>query len=114
MVPGIKTYIFMDSRIRVAVNFENGNSPLIHIAKSQSEDVRDDLIDNFIQNFPDRNNRWAKIVYVGEEQKPGVFGAAGQTLHYHIIPIPKAELEKEMRLMAEYLQYCKDNEVVSG
>jgi hypothetical protein len=90
----------MESRIRVAVDFENGNSPVIHIAKKLSEDVRDDLIGAFINGFPSWNNRWAKIVYVGED-------LSQSTLHYHIVPISIKDIEDEMKLMAAYLKERK-------
>lgn len=95
----------MESRIRVTVDFKNGNSPVIHIAKKSSEDdVRDALLGAFIEGFPSWNNRWAKIVYIGEDLSDGV---KGQTLHYHIQPISSNEIEQEMKLMQAYLDSQK-------
>lgn len=96
----------MESRIRVAVDFENGNQPVLHIAKKMSpivgeSDVRDDLLQSFIHSFPSWNNRWAKIIYKGEDLSKGV---EGQTLHYHVVPLTRKDLEEEMRLMEAYLK----------
>jgi len=95
----------MESRIRVTVDFENGNQPVLHIAKKSSEDVRDDLLGAFIHSFPSWNNRWAKVIYIGEDLSQGV---SGQTLHYHIIPLSQKDLEAEMKLMEAYLKERKE------
>lgn len=102
----------MESRIRVAVNFENGNSPVIHIAKKSGipgdTDVRDDLIGAFLESFPSFHNRWCKVIYQGEDLSQGV---SGQTLHYHIVPMSRMDLEQEMKLMAAYLKEQNENPV---
>lgn len=90
----------MESRIRVAVDFDNGNQPVLHIAKKSSEDVRDDLLSAFIESFPSWANRWAKVIYKGEDLSEGV---RGQTLHYHIVPMSANDLINEMKLMTAYL-----------
>lgn len=91
----------MESRIRVAVDFENGNQPVLHIAKKGSEDVRDDLLGAFIESFQSWNNRWAKVIYKGEDLSQGV---QGQTLYYHIVPLTHKDLVEEMKLMEAYLK----------
>lgn len=97
----------MESRIKVAVDFQNGNQPVIHIAKKSSEDdVRDALVSEFINGFPNWNHRWAKVVYIGEDMSQGV---SAQTLHYHIIPLSEKDLIEEMKLMAAYLEEVKNN-----
>lgn len=94
MVPGIK-HNKMESKIRVAVDFENGNSPFIEVVKAKSEDVRDHLVGAFLEMFPS-HNRWAKVVYTGQEQENG-------PLHYKITPIKEEEIRDEMRLMSAYM-----------
>lgn len=95
----------MESRIRVAVDFKNGNSPVIHIAKKSGtpgdSDVRDDLLGAFIESFPSWNNRWCKVLYQGEDLSEGV---KGQTLHYHIAPITEKDIQEEIKLMQAYLE----------
>ena len=41
----------MKSRITIEVDFENGNKPVIQILKQNSDDVRDNLIQSFLESF---------------------------------------------------------------
>lgn len=97
----------MESRIRIAVDFQNGNQPVLHIAKKRSEDVRDELLQSFLESFPSGVNRWAKIVYIGEDDKQG---SDERATHYHVAPISREDLQEEMKLMTAYFQQIEEAE----
>jgi hypothetical protein len=85
----------MESKIRVTVDFNRNNAPVIEIVRKNSEDVRDHLVCDFLEKFQS-HNRWAKVVYMGEDQQARI-------LHYHIIPISMDELRDEIVLMQAFL-----------
>lgn len=41
----------MQSRITIEVDFENGNAPYIRIFRSQTDDVRDKLVQDFLDRL---------------------------------------------------------------
>lgn len=87
----------MESKIRISVDFENGNQPFIELIKAKSDDVRDNLVAAFLESFPN-HNRWSKIVYAGQTREDG-------PQHYKIVPIPQEELAEEMKLMKAWLDH---------
>lgn len=77
----------MDSRISAAIDFNNGNKTCINIVQRESEDVRDGIVSSFLQSFA-TEDRYAKIVYVGENE---------YEKHYRIVPLDKEEIKKALR-----------------
>lgn len=83
----------MKSRITIEVDFENGNLPVIQILHRTSDDVRDNLIQSFLQSLQ-HTSRWCKIEYKGEDRTAEEF-----TNRWHVIPVVPKEIPKEMALM---------------
>lgn len=83
----------MESRINIAIDFNNGNLPVIQILQKSSEDVRDSIVSNFLQHLDHGSiSRWLKIDYIGEQLD-------GHKWQISPIPSDVAELEKEAKLM---------------
>ncbi len=94
----------MKSRITIEVDFENGNTPVIQILQTNSDDVRDKLIQHFAEQL--NGNSWCQIKWVGgalsfdpKENEP--FN------RIHITPIPASKFKEQAEIM---LQQVKINE----
>jgi hypothetical protein len=85
----------MESRISIAIDFDNSNRPVIKIIQKKSEDVRDSLLSNFI-NFLDHTSRsrWMRLEYVHEQDG---------NVTWQIVPIATTELPEEVKLMQAVL-----------
>lgn len=57
----------MESKIRIEVDFDNGNRPVIEILPKNSDDVRDKLIKSFLQSF--HGNCWCRIRWDGGQNE---------------------------------------------
>lgn len=89
----------MKSRITIEVDFDNGNLPIIRILSQSSEDVRDNLIQSFLQSLQ-HTSRWCKIEYKGNRSKFAPPMDFDDPIHcWHIVPIKPAEIQSEMNLM---------------
>ena len=89
----------MKSRITIEVNFEEGNLPVIQIMSQQSDDVRDKLIQSFLQSLQ-HTSRWCKILYMGNRSVYNQDVAEIDHKHsWHIIPMQPQEIPDEMKLM---------------
>jgi len=87
----------MKSRITIEVDFDNGNMPVIQILATNSDDVRDRLISNFLQSLS-HTSRWCRIEYIGE-----ISDALPNTPHavfkWLIAPITPEQIPDETMLM---------------
>lgn len=99
----------MKSRITIEVDFDNGNLPIIKVIQQQSSDVRDALLQNFIQSFQ-HTSRWCKVEYKGNHPVSSEQGRPDASYQhvYHIIPIVPAELQTEIDLMKAVLPPVKE------
>lgn len=80
----------MKSRISIEIDFENQNKPVIQIARQSSDDVRDSLIQSFLEQRGS-GSRWLTIQYKGESLE-------GKSL-FHLVVVTPSELEEEIKLM---------------
>jgi len=95
----------MKSRITIEVNFDENNLPVIQILSQNSDDVRDKLIQSFLQSLQ-HTSRWCKILYIGN------FGVAdmiknnpvAEVHKWHIVPITPKEITEEIKLMQATLK----------
>lgn len=85
----------MKSRIAIEVDFDNGNLPVIKIISVHSDDIRDRLIQNFLQSLQ-HTSRWCKIGYVGD--------GMNDSQMWDISPIQPKDLSAEMLLMNSVLK----------
>ena len=91
----------MRSKITIEVDFPNGNLPIIRVISRDSDDVRDRLIQSFLQSLQ-HTSRWCTIVYQGETTDAGKM--------WHISPIQIPYLEQEINLMKAVLsETAKDS-----
>jgi hypothetical protein len=97
----------MKSRITIEVNFEEGNLPIIQIMSQQSDDVRDKLIQQFLQSLQ-HTSRWCKILYMGNRSvyNPKV-AEIDHTHSWHIVPLRPNEIKEEIALMQSVLDADK-------
>jgi len=60
----------MESRISIELDFSNGNVPVIQILQQNSDDVRDKILKNFLEQFGGGSSwlkiRWAEFNPMGE------------------------------------------------
>lgn len=85
----------MDSKIQIAIDFNASNRPVISIFQKSSEDVRDKLVNNFINQLDHTSlSRWVRLEFVGE------INGGNQWL---LVPIATDELKKEIELMQAML-----------
>lgn len=80
----------MESRIKVEVDFDNGNRPVIEIAHKGSDDVRDKLLKHFLESVG--GNCWCRIVFLPSDPSET---AADQLVHIRPIHIEQM-LNNEM------------------
>lgn len=93
----------MRSTIKIELNFDEGNLPVIEIISIYSDDVRDKLISNFLQNLS-HTSRWCKILYMGNASIDPI----DPKHRWHITPVKPEELEREMELMKGVIERWKD------
>lgn len=79
----------MKSRITIEVDFENGNQPTIVVNLQKSDDVRDKLLQSFIEKFAHQRS-WCQAHYMGE---------SGGSMRYHIIAIEPKDFVEQGKLM---------------
>lgn len=90
----------MKSRISIEVDFENNNQPYIRIMQCGSEDVRDQLLSSFCQQFG--GSSWCQIKwqepldgrFMNDEQYKGDI-----VNRIHITPIKPEHLEEQAEIM---------------
>lgn len=83
----------MKSRITIEVDFNGNNLPVIQVLSQSSDDVRDKLIQSFLQSLQ-HTSRWCRIDYKSSQE------AQSQDIHrWFICPVTPAELEQEIKLM---------------
>lgn len=54
----------MQSKITIEVDFNDSNLPYIRIIQKRSDDVRDKILNNFLQSLAHQSS-WCKIFYDG-------------------------------------------------
>lgn len=79
----------MKSRITIEVDFDNGNEPTIMVNLHRSDDVRDKLLQSFIEKFA-HQRAWCKAFYMGDNMN-GKF--------FHITPIEPKDFVEQGKLM---------------
>lgn len=97
----------MESKLKIDVDHKNNNAPVIRIIRRDNpnvddQDVRDQLVGQFIEGFPHWNHRWAKIIYDGEYIS--TVAGVSNAYHYKVVPISDNDIEKEIKLMQAYLE----------
>lgn len=99
----------MKSRITIEVDFNNGNTPVIQIIQSNSDDVRDKLIKSFTECL--NGSSWCQIRWVAGGnpllEKDGHFTSST----IFITPIPSGQLKDQADIMLE--QYRLNQEFKS-
>lgn len=81
----------MESRIQISIDFENKNRPVIKILQKSSDDVRDSLVNNFINHLDHTSiSRWVRLEYTGEQSG---------SHSWQLVPITSEELPYEAELM---------------
>lgn len=86
----------MESRIQISIDFDNKNRPVIKILQKDSDDVRDSLVQNFINHLDHTSvSRWVRLEYKGE-----VSGAHS----WQLVPITSQELPAEVELMQRMIR----------
>lgn len=84
----------MKSRITIEVDFDNGNLPILQILQRSSDDVRDNLLQQFIQSLH-HTSRWCRISYEGERSA----NLIDKEKVWRINTIRPLELPEEIKLM---------------
>ena len=90
----------MKSRITIEVDFTTNNLPVIQILQIKSDDVRDKLVQQFLQSLQ-HTSRWCKINYIGNMgtwngQKDSTMDEAHK---WNIEPLYVSEIPEEIKLM---------------
>jgi hypothetical protein len=83
----------MKSRISIEIDYDKNNEPVIQIIKRKSDDVRDGLIQAFLQKLQG-DSSWCKIQWVNTNLDPN---DEFQTIR--IWAIPPSELKVQSLLM---------------
>lgn len=81
----------MKSRITIEVDFDNNNEAVLSLNLHKSDDVRDKLLQSFIEKFA-HQRAWCLAYYMGEN-------ATGAM--YHIKPLTPFQYEEQANLMRE-------------
>jgi len=90
----------MESKISISVDFQNSNRPVIRIFQKQSDDVRDSLVNNFINHLDHTSiSRWVRLEYLGEK-------SGGHS--WQLVPITTNELKQEAELIDAMLRSKDD------
>lgn len=89
----------MKSRITIEVDFNNGNTPVIQILQTSSDDVRDKLIKSFTECL--NGSSWCQIRWVSGGNplvdKDGHFDYST----IFITPIPPSKFKEQAEIMLE-------------
>lgn len=97
----------MKSRITIEVNFDEGNLPVIQVLSQSSDDVRDKLIQSFLQSLQ-HTSRWCKIVYIGNRSPLRPPDDLQDAIHcWNIVPIRPPEIKEEIKLMQATIDEIK-------
>lgn len=89
----------MKSRITIEVNFDESNTPVIQVLSQSSDDVRDKLIQSFLQSLQ-HTSRWCKIIYMGNRSIHGTKESEVNPVHcWNIVTIKPSEIPSEIKLM---------------
>lgn len=87
----------MKGKITIEVDFNDNNQPYIHcLVNTQSDDVRDKLLNHFRQLFGFKSN-WARVEFSDE---PSV---NSETTILRIYPIGDSDLQKQVKYIGERL-----------
>src|SRR5687767_14517620 len=91
----------MDSKIQITLDFSANNRPVISVFQKSSEDVRDKLVNNFINQLDHTSiSRWVRLEFVGEIN-------GGNS--WQLVPISGLdELEAEANLMLAMVKSLKE------
>ncbi len=100
----------MKSRITIEVDFENANEPVIQILQNSSDDVRDNLIKQFLEG-KGHLSRWLKIQFQGNRTDGGAAYTDVNKI-YHISVIKPKDIPEEIKLMEAVLKEPAYNSIV--
>lgn len=91
----------MKSRITIEVDFENNNQPVLQIIFRKSDDVRDNLLNSFLQNMGGMSN-WCHV-----KQRSHYEGINPEDTHskYILTMIKPEDLKEQHRQMAENIEW---------
>lgn len=94
----------MKSRISIEVDFDANNLPVIQIVQQSSDDVRDKLVQQFLQSLQ-HTSRWCRITYIGNFGTwDGIKDTTFNEVHkWKIAPIGVSEIPNELNLMLSSL-----------
>jgi hypothetical protein len=99
---GIK-YINMDSKISIELDFDRDRLPVIQVLHKTSDDVRDGIVGNFIQQLDHTSiSRWLRFEYR--------YKRSDGALIWHVVPISSSidELEQEANLMLAMVKSLRE------
>jgi hypothetical protein len=100
----------MKSRITIEVDFDNRNEPVIQILARDSDDVRDNLIQQFLNRVV---GSWCKVSYVHGEK--GVdFPDPDGVQRVYISPIHLDDLKMEGSAMIELYKFKKSSQNIAS
>lgn len=85
----------MQSKITIEVDFQDGNKPVIQVLLRRSDDVRDKLIDYFMELLGHESS-WCKI-YCEHTSYPD--DPSGQFQRWKISPISPDRFQEEANIM---------------
>jgi len=98
----------MKSRITIEVDFDENNLPVIQVLSESSDDVRDKLIQSFLQSLQ-HTSRWCRIEYIGNRSKFAPPMDFDNPIHcWHIIPVRPKDIKQEIQLMGAILDEKND------
>lgn len=83
----------MKSRITIEIDYSNGNEPVIQILRRKSDDVRDGMIQSFIQALG-HASVWCRIECVGTHMPNHHFDEIAEQ-RWYLRPIKPENLEGE-------------------
>jgi hypothetical protein len=94
----------MKSKITIEIDFENGNQPIIQILHRKSDDVRDKLLQSFIEKF-DACTSWCQIKWLGES----LSSESPESFQKIVIsPLLFSQLKEQSQIMSEQYELNKE------
>lgn len=88
----------MRSRITVEIDYSNGNEPVIQILRRKSDDVRDGMIQSFIQALG-HASVWCRVECVGNHMPNHHFDEQGEQ-RWYLRPLKPEQLSENVKEMS--------------
>lgn len=100
----------MQSRVTIEIDFENNNRPVIQILFRKSDDVRDNLLQSFLQTFGGQSS-WAYVKWV--QHILPIENANDGFQRVFITPITADDFENQATVMLEQARIIKEYEMAT-